>query len=59
VKEFLSQRGVQFQEHDVAKDEDARNEMMQKTGKMAVPTVVINGKAVVGFDRDELEKLIH
>lgn len=43
----------------MAKDEDARNEMLHKTGKMAVPTVVIDGKAVVGFDRDELEKLIH
>jgi len=59
VKEFLSQKGVEFKEYDVAKDERARDEMVRKTGRMAVPTVIVGDKAVVGFDKDELEKLIH
>ena len=59
MKEFLSQKGVDFAEHDVATDEDARNEMMQKTGRMAVPTIVVGDKTVVGFDKEELERLVH
>jgi len=59
VKEFLSQKGVRFTEKDVAADEAARTEMVRKTGRLAVPTVLVNGHAVVGFNRDELEKLLH
>jgi len=59
VKEFLSQKGVQYQEINVADDTAARNEMVSRTGKMAVPTVATGNDFVVGFDREKLEKLFH
>jgi len=59
VKDFLSQKGIQYQELDVAADEKARNEMVSRTGMMAVPTVTIGNEYVVGFDRDKLEKILH
>jgi len=59
VKEFLSQKGVPYQEINVAEDTEARNEMVSRTGKMAVPTVATGNEYVVGFDRDKLEKLFH
>lgn len=43
----------------MARDEQARNEMLRKTGRLAVPTVVVGDEVVVGFDKDKLEKLIH
>jgi len=59
VKEFLSQKGVSYQEFDVAKDEKARWEMVNKSGRMAVPTILVDDQVVIGFDKNKLEQLLH
>ena len=59
MKEFLSRKGVSYTEHDVAKDQQAREEMIKKTGRMAVPTILVGEQVVVGFNQPELEKLLH
>lgn len=58
MKEFLSQKGVKYQELNVAEDQAARDEMLSKTGRMAVPTIMVGEQVVVGFNKNELEKLI-
>jgi len=42
------------------KDPAAREELIAKYGRMAVPTIVIGDKVVLGFrqNRDEIEKEI-
>jgi glutaredoxin len=57
VKEFLSQKGVNFTERDVSKDENAVNEL-KKMGVMTTPVTTIDGKMVVGFDQQKLEQLL-
>lgn len=59
VKEFLSQKGVNYEELDVADNEEARREMLEKTGRMAVPTIIIDGEVIVGFDREKIEEHLH
>lgn len=58
VKEFLSRRGVPFREYDVSVDAAAAAEMVRLTGQYGVPVTVIDGQAVVGFDRARLEALL-
>jgi len=58
VKEFLSQRGIDFEERDVSRDPSYAQELMRSTGQMGVPVTTINGQIVVGFDRGRLEQLI-
>jgi len=58
VKEFLSQKGVSYNELNVAENDQARNEMIKKTGRMAVPTITVGNQVVVGFNRSELERLL-
>ena len=58
VKEFLSQRGIGFEERDVSRDPSAAQELVRDTGQMGVPVTVINGQAVIGFDRAQLEQLL-
>jgi glutaredoxin len=53
VKEFLSQRGIGFKEYDVSRDPSAAQELVRSTGQMGVPVTVINGQAIVGFDRSQ------
>jgi glutaredoxin 3 len=57
VKEFLSQKGISFEERDVAANASYAQELMSTTGQMGVPVTVIDGQAVVGFDRARLEQL--
>lgn len=57
TKEFLSQEGIEFEERDVSKDEGALEEL-QKRGLMTTPVTLIDGDAVVGFDRAKLAKLL-
>ncbi len=58
VKEFLSQKGVSFIEKDVSRDQLAAQELVSRTGQMGVPVTVINGEAIVGFDRARLEEVL-
>jgi glutaredoxin 3 len=58
VKEFLSQKGVSFEERDVSKNQSYAQELVRSTGQMGVPVTIINGQLVVGFDRERIEQLI-
>ena len=57
TKQFLSQKGIEFEEHDVTKDEAALEEL-QKRGLMTTPVTLIDGDAVRGFDRTKLAQLL-
>ena len=58
VKEFLSQRGIDFEERDVSRSQAYARELVQSTGQMGVPVTVFDGQVVVGFDQAGLEKLV-
>ena len=58
VKEFLSQRGVSYQERDVSTNRSYAEEMVRNTGQTGVPVTVIDGQTVIGFDRDRLEQIL-
>jgi glutaredoxin len=57
VKEFLSQRGVDFVDRDITKDEKAIAEL-DELGYMTTPVTVINGEVVIGFDLAKFEELL-
>lgn len=57
MKEFLRQHGIAFTEKDVSRDEQALAELDAK-GFFATPVTVIDGQAVVGFNRAKLEALL-
>ena len=54
VKEFLSQRGIDFEERDVSRNPAYAQELVRNTGQMGVPVTLIDGQAVIGFDRPQL-----
>jgi len=57
VKEFLSRRGIEFVERNVAEDESALSEL-EKLGVMTTPVTVIDGEVVIGFDQVRLQALL-
>lgn len=54
TKEFLTAKGVPFTNYDVSTDEAKRNEMIEMTGQMGVPVIVIDGDIMIGFDKTKL-----
>ena len=58
AKEYLSQKGISYIEHDVAQDRDKAKEMIKKSGQMGVPVITINGESVVGFNQTLLDRLL-
>lgn len=58
LKEFLSEKGITYEESDVARDPQALDEMVKLSGKRAVPITVIDNDVIVGFDQDKIEKRI-
>lgn len=58
VKDFLKEKGVEFDNIDVSQDQEAAQKMVEKSGQMGVPQTEINGKIIVGFDKAKLEEEI-
>ena len=56
LKEFLKEKKIEFEDIDVAADQEKAKEMVEKSGQMGVPVIEINGKIIVGFDREAIEK---
>jgi len=58
AKQYLKEKGIEFEEIDVSKDEKAAMEMIQKSGQMGVPVIEIDGQIVVGFDKERINELL-
>ncbi len=58
AKSFLDGLGVEYTEYDVSRDRAAAEEMVGLTGQMGVPVIVVDGEAVIGFDRVRLQTLL-
>jgi len=57
AKEYLSQKGITFQERDIAQDPDALADL-KKLGYMTTPVIVIEGTAIVGFDAEKISQAL-
>jgi len=42
----------------VAEDAEGRDELLRRTGQLAVPVTVVGEEVVVGFDRARLSRLL-
>ena len=58
AKEYFDQNKVKYEVFDVASDMERRREMMEKSGQLGVPVIVIDKDVIVGFDRPNLAQLL-
>ena len=58
AEEFFQEHNVQYEEKDVVQDEQAREDMIQKSGQLGVPVIDIDGEIVIGFDKKKLSELL-
>jgi len=54
AKNYLKEKGVAFEAVDVSQDRLALKEMVDVSGQMGVPVIVVDGDVIVGFDQERL-----
>lgn len=58
AKEFFAENNVAFQEYNVADDMVRRQEMIERSGQMGVPVIIIDQNIVVGYNKTKLTELL-
>ena len=58
AKAYLRRQGISFREVDIARDQNAAQSLVKRSGQMAVPQIDIDGHLIVGFDREKIDRII-
>jgi glutaredoxin 3 len=58
AKEFFKEKGVAYEDFDVATDQTKRKEMIQMSGQMGVPVIIIGNNVIVGFNKPKIVELL-
>ena len=58
AKQYLEGKRVEYEEVDVGADPARAREMVEKSGQMGVPVLDINGRIIVGFDRQAIDEAL-
>lgn len=58
AKEYFKSKDIAYQEISLVADPKAQQLVMAKTGMVAAPIIEINGKFIVGFNRQEIDSAL-
>ena len=58
AKDFFKENNVAYTEYDVASNLEKRKEMLEKSGQMGVPVIIIDGELTVGFNKPKIAQLL-
>ena len=58
AKDYFNEKGVAFDTFDVASDLVKRKEMVEKSGQLGVPVIVIGDEIIVGFNKPLIDQML-
>ncbi|AFD00512.1 Glutaredoxin and related protein [Methanocella conradii HZ254] len=58
LKEYLAKNNIPYEERDITKDRAAWDELVNKYKARATPLIVYGDKTLLGFNVDELRKML-
>ncbi len=58
VKDYLTDKKVDYKEINVQADAQAADDMIRKSGQMGVPVIDIDDQIVIGFNKPKLDELL-
>ena len=58
AKDYFKENNISYEEYDVSVDLEKRKEMVEKSGQMGVPIILIDDQLVRGFDQPKLQQLL-
>lgn len=59
LKDFLDKNKIEYKEVDIGNNQKIAEEIVQKSGQMAVPITEIDGEIIVGFDEIKFKKRLN
>jgi glutaredoxin len=58
AKDFFTSKGIVYEDFDVSSNLEKRKEMLDKSGQMGVPVIVIDDQLIVGFNKPKIVELL-
>ncbi|MFA5855820.1 MAG: glutaredoxin domain-containing protein [Candidatus Pacearchaeota archaeon] len=58
LKDYLSEENIEYEDIDVENNEDAAEDIIEKTGQDGFPIILINEEVLIGFDKKKLNKIL-
>ena len=58
AKEYFKEKGIEYEEVNLSEKPDKIQEMVEISGQMGVPVILIDGKVIVGFNRGAIDEAL-
>ncbi len=58
AKNYMKEHDIDYKEYDVSSDSKRRKEMIEKSGQMGVPVIVLGDDMMVGFEEGRFEEIV-
>jgi len=58
AKEYFKEKGIQYSEVNLSENPDKVQELVQISGQMGVPVILIDGKVITGFNRGAIDEAL-
>lgn len=58
LKAYLRKNGITFRDIDISRDQRAAEELVRRSGQQGVPQTEIDGRIIVGFDKEKINELL-
>lgn len=58
AKEYFQEKGINYEEINLSEHPDRIQEMVQISGQMGVPVILIDGRVIIGFNRGAINEAL-
>jgi len=58
AKDYFKENNISYTEFNVASDAEKRKELIDKSGQMGVPVILIGDDMVIGFNKPKIASLL-
>ena len=59
LKEYLTSKNYPFEDIDIEANEDAAEDIIERTGQSGFPIILIEDEVIIGFDKDKIEECLN
>ena len=58
VKEYFEEKDVEYEDINVAENQEKQQEMIEKSDQMGVPVIDIDGEVIIGYDKTKIDEAL-
>ncbi len=58
AKEFFKENKISYTEKNVQEKPELANELLEKSGQMSVPVIMIGDTVMIGFNKERIKKVL-